>query len=57
LYESKSFDADVAVKSARTLGKRVAELALIIKAGALHYIDYLEKDPLFKPLVKRIKKK
>lgn len=57
LYESKSFDAEVAVKSARSLGKRVAELALIIKAGALHYIDYLEKDPLYKPLIRRIRKR
>jgi multimeric flavodoxin WrbA len=57
LYESKSFDADVAVKSARTLGKRVAELALIIKAGALYYRDYLEKDPLFRPLIERINKR
>jgi len=55
LYESKSFDAEVAVKSARSLGKRVAELALIIKTGVLHYIDYLEKDPLYKPLIKRVK--
>jgi multimeric flavodoxin WrbA len=57
LYNSKSFDAAVAVNSARTLGKRVAELTLIIKAGALHYVGYLEKDPLFKPLVERIKKR
>lgn len=57
LYESKSFDANVAVKSARSLGKRVAELALIIKVGALCYMDYLEKDPLFKPFVERIKKR
>lgn len=57
LYEAKSLDADVAVKSARTLGKRVAELALIIKAGALCYMDYLEKDPLSKPLIERIKKR
>ena len=57
LYESKSFDADVAVKSARSLGKRVAELALIIKAGALYYMSYLEKDTMFKPLVERIRKR
>ena len=57
LYESKSFDADVAVKSARSLGKRVAELALIIKAGAICYMDYLEKDPMFKPFIERIKKR
>lgn len=57
LYESKSFDAEVAVKSARSLGKRVAELALIIKAGVLHYINYLEKDPLYKPLIRRIRKR
>jgi len=55
LYEKKSFDAEAAVKSARSLGKRVAELALIIKAGAMHYLNRLEKDPMFKPFVKRIK--
>ena len=57
LYESGSFDADIAVKSARSLGKRVAELALIIKAGALHYIDYLKTDPMYKPLVERVSKR
>jgi hypothetical protein len=45
------------VKSARSLGKRVAELALIIKAGALHYIDYLKTDPMYKPLVERVSKR
>lgn len=57
LYESESFDAEVAVKAARSLGKRVVELALIIKAGALQYIDYLEKDPSYKPFIRRIGKR
>lgn len=55
LYKSKNFDAQVAVKSARSLGKRVAELALIIKTGAICYINYLKKNPLYEPFIKRIK--
>lgn len=57
LYETKSFDAETAVKSARSLGKRVAELALIIKAGALYYMEYIAKDPLYKPFIERVKKR
>lgn len=45
LYGENSIDAEVAVNASRTLGKRVAELALILKTGALSYIDYLSSDP------------
>jgi len=56
LYNKKSFDTETSVKACRSLGKRVAEMALIIKAGALQYLDYLEKDPVFKPFIDRIQK-
>jgi len=57
LYEFKSFDAEIAVKSARSLGKRIAELALIIKAGALCFMDHLKENPLYEPFIERIKRR
>jgi len=51
----KSTDAQITVKACYSLGKRVAELATIIKAGVIKYIDYLEKDETYKPLVDRIR--
>lgn len=56
LYEGKSFDAETGVKASRSLGKRVAELSLILKAGALYCVDYLKKDPAYKPFIDRIKR-
>jgi multimeric flavodoxin WrbA len=57
LYNRKRLDAIFTVKASSNLGKRVAELALIIKLGALQYIDHLEKDPAYSLFVKRIKKR
>jgi multimeric flavodoxin WrbA len=54
LYEGKSLDAVVAIKASRSLGKNVAQLALILKAGALLYIDQLKSDPSYTPFVERI---
>jgi multimeric flavodoxin WrbA len=56
LFEEKSFDAEAAVRASRSIGKRVAQLALIIKVGALYLIDYLKDDPYLKPFISRIKR-
>lgn len=56
LFDGKSFDAEAAVKASRSLGKRVAELALVLKAGALCCMDYLKDDPAFKPFIERIRR-
>jgi multimeric flavodoxin WrbA len=56
LYGEKSIDAEMAVNASRSLGKRVAEIALILKTGALNYINYLCKDPVLKPFTYRINK-
>jgi len=57
LYENKENDAIFAVKSSRSLGKRVAELTLIIKAGGLCFIEYLKNDPAYITFVGRITKR
>lgn len=55
LCEAHSFDAETSIKACRSLGRRVAELALILKAGASQFTDYLKRDPVYGPFVQRIK--
>ncbi|MCX5912791.1 MAG: flavodoxin family protein [Deltaproteobacteria bacterium] len=56
LHEAGDPDAEVAVKSSRSLGKRAAELALILQAGGKQMEEVLSRDPSYRPfLIKEIK--
>lgn len=54
LYEDGHFDAKIAVKACRTLGRRVAQLTLIIKVGAQKYLEHLKREKNYMALVDRI---
>ena len=54
LYEEKETDATVAINSSRSLGRRGAELALIIKNGGLQMKEFLSKDPSYRPFIEKI---
>lgn len=54
LYEQSDFDAVAAVDSAKSLGKRVAEVALMIKAGAKLRKEIIMKDLLCRPFIERV---
>jgi multimeric flavodoxin WrbA len=53
-YDEGHFDAQVAVKAARSQGRRVAELAILIKAGALQFLEQLQRDDMYVALIKRL---
>ena len=53
-YEKGELDATVAVNSSRSLGKRVAELALILNAGGSQLKEFLSKDPNYGPFLEKI---
>jgi multimeric flavodoxin WrbA len=56
LHEGGDPDSEIAVKSSRSLGKRAAELALILRAGGKQMEGVLSKDPSYQPfLTKEIK--
>lgn len=54
LYEDGNTDAKVTVKAARALGKRAAQIALIVKSGALASRELLKPDGGFNALYQRI---
>jgi multimeric flavodoxin WrbA len=54
LYEQEDFDAQVAVRAARSLGKRVVQLALLIKAGGQQHREMLENDGGYSQFLKRL---
>ena len=56
-YEDEHPDAVAAIRSAQTLGKRVTEVALMVKAGALQYEEYLKKDAAYSDFVQRLHKR
>ncbi len=56
-YEDKHFDAETAVTAARSQGRRVAQLALMLKAGALTYIEQLKKEKIYTAFCDRLKMK
>jgi len=56
LYEQGSFNAEAAVNASKSVGRRVAELSLFLKAGVLAHTNYLEKDPAFELLLERMRK-
>lgn len=49
-----NYDARIAVKSAQDIGKRAAELALLIRAGGHSRKRELSQDPIYKPFLDRI---
>ncbi len=55
LFKEGEFEGVAAVRSAQSLGKRVAEVTLILKDGITTRKEKLDKDPLCEPLMKRIK--
>jgi multimeric flavodoxin WrbA len=54
LYESRETDAIVAVNSSRSLGRRIAELALILRYGGMQMKEFLSKDPCYSPFLEKI---
>jgi len=54
LYEQEDFDAQVAVKAARSLGRRVVQLALLIKTGGEHHREMLERDGGYRQFLGRL---
>lgn len=54
-YQSGDPDAMVAVRAARSVGKRSVETAMLLKAGAVARQEELSKDPLYLPFLNRLK--
>ena len=54
-YENGDMDAVVAVKASYSVGRRSAELALLLQAGAEKRMDLLENQDIYKPFVERVK--
>jgi multimeric flavodoxin WrbA len=52
--EAGSLDAGVAVRAARSVGKRCVEVATLLKEGAAARRAELAKDPLYRPLLDRL---
>ena len=57
LAEEGKPDAQIAVRSARALGKRVVETALIIREGLARNEGLLAAEPLYLPILKKIREK
>jgi len=57
LVEEGKLDAQIAVRSARALGKRVVEMAMIIRDGLAGNKDLFADQPTYQPLLKKILKK
>jgi multimeric flavodoxin WrbA len=55
LYESGETDAKVAVAAAESLGKRVMEMAFVVKAGGTALADMLVADPAYDAFLSRIR--
>ncbi|HOL17595.1 MAG TPA: flavodoxin family protein [Bacillota bacterium] len=53
-YEREQYDAVVAVKAARDVGKRAVEICLLLHAGILARQEELSRDPAYKPLLDRL---
>jgi multimeric flavodoxin WrbA len=54
LYESGEEDAQIAVTAAESLGRRVAEMALILKAGGAAFRDVLATDGAYASFLGRL---
>jgi multimeric flavodoxin WrbA len=57
LVEDGKLDAQIAVRSAQSLGKRVVEMAMIIRDGIAANEAVFSNDPSYQPLLKKIIKK
>lgn len=57
LVEEGRPDAQIAVRSARAVGRRVAEMAMIIRDGITANESTFSNDPSYQPLLKKIVKK
>ncbi len=53
LHEAGEPDAEIAIKSSRTLGTRTVELALILQAGRGKMEEVLSQDPSYRPFLER----
>lgn len=53
LYEEGKQDAQVAVRSARVLGRRVVEMAMIVREGLRANEEVLREQPTYLPLFKK----
>ncbi|GFN24266.1 flavodoxin family protein [Thermanaeromonas sp. C210] len=49
-----SLDMRVALRGAATIGRRAAELAMIIKAGGQALSERLKQDPIYRPFLDRL---
>jgi len=54
LYEKGDLDAEITLKAVRSLGRRVAQVALLLKTGAAANREMLAKDPMFDALLARL---
>lgn len=54
LLEEGRPDVQIAVRSARALGKRVVEMTMIIREGIRSNESTLSKDPSYRPLLKKL---
>jgi multimeric flavodoxin WrbA len=54
LYESGEEDAQIAVAAAESLGRRVAEMALLLKAGGAAFRDLLTTDAAYASFLGRL---
>ncbi len=48
--------ASFSVSSAESMGRRAVQLALILRAGARQFMDLLEQEQAFLPLLERLKR-
>jgi multimeric flavodoxin WrbA len=53
-YGAGDTDAGVAVRAAKSVGKRCVETAALLKAGAVVRRSELERDPLYRPFLDRL---
>jgi len=53
-YENQQFDAIIAVKSARDVGRRAVETCFLLQEGIRARREMLAPDPVYKPLLDRI---
>lgn len=56
LYSSSDLDAQVAVRASESVGKRVAEVCLLLAAGAANQPEYFNKQGYYTPLLRRLKR-
>lgn len=55
-YEENNYDANLAVQSAKDIGRRAVEFALILREGGLSRKGSMVQDPSYQPFIERITK-